>query len=74
MYDINAAAEWTVPGLLSQEMRVRILPAVPNMWSDHHYKNEPKFAAIAQLVEQLPCKHQVRGSIPRCGTKFIGCC
>ena len=28
------------------------------------------FAGIAQTVEQLPCKHQVRGSIPRAGTRI----
>ena len=33
--------------------------------------NTKLYAVIAQLVEQLPCKHQVRGSTPRCGTNFI---
>ena len=28
-------------------------------------------AAIAQLVEQLICNHQVRGSSPCCGTIFL---
>ena len=28
------------------------------------------FAGIAQLVEQLPCKHQVVGSTPTCGTNW----
>lgn len=27
-------------------------------------------AVLAQMEEQLPCKHQVVGSIPTCGTKI----
>ena len=31
----------------------------------------PKFAAIAQLAERLICNQDVRGSIPRGGTKIV---
>lgn len=31
---------------------------------------ESNNAAIAQSVERLPCKQDVRGSIPRGGTKY----
>ena len=40
-------------------MQVRVLFGVPII------------AVLAQLVEQLPCKHQVVGSIPTCGTKIL---
>ena len=31
--------------------------------------NKEDNAVLAQMEEQLPCKHQVVGSIPTCGTK-----
>lgn len=31
------------------------------------------FAGLAQLVEQLPCKHQVASSNPAAGTKTNKC-
>ena len=32
--------------------------------------SQRRYAGVAQLVEQLICNHQVRGSIPRAGTKI----
>lgn len=40
-------------------MQVQVLSGVPNN------------AGIAQLVEQLPCKHQVTSSSPVAGTKIM---
>ena len=30
------------------------------------------YATLAQLVEQVPCKHQVVGSMPTCGPESVG--
>ena len=38
------------------------------MFCYNNQDNPVEYAGIAQTVEQLPCKHQVRGSIPRAGT------